>query len=63
MIKKEPAMTVMPEKSIMPVYDPCPDIRSTPAIGPPTRALQEGREHGVSIDAPSKLGKTLTGMK
>lgn len=56
-------MTVMPEKSIMPVYDPCPDIRSTPAIGPPTRALQEGREHGVSIDAPSKLGKTLTGMK
>ena len=38
-MKTEPARTVDPENAIIPVYDPCPRTRRTPARGPPTKDL------------------------
>ena len=57
-MKKEPARTVDPENAIIPVYDPCPWTRRTPARGPPTNDLRRKKHQQPNITKANqkKLG-------
>lgn len=50
-MRNDPAITVEPEKTIMPVYDPSPLLSKAPATGPPTRDL----EHALVSDTPTTI--------
>ncbi len=44
-MKQEPAIVVAPEKIIMPVYDPPSSANKAPAVGPPIKELDGGKEN------------------
>jgi hypothetical protein len=41
---REPTIIMEPEKTIIPVYDPRPRVRSAPAVGPLSRDLEVHRQ-------------------
>lgn len=54
-MKRDPSMTVAPEKTIMPLYDPRSCVSMAPAIGPPTRDGIEITVYNIPILVPISL--------